>query len=105
MYDTYFLSIESGPITGDVMNTVRLSTWQYAPNTKNLITTKIDWETLKICQLLSDTKGISLHFVKMHPNFHLIYGILVCKYKNVMIMLQKEWENPLKIRFLFSNRG
>ena len=56
---------------------------------------------MKICQLLSDTKGISLHFVKMHPNFHLIYGILVCKYKNVMIMLQKERENPLKIRFCF----
>ena len=45
--------------------------------------------------------GISLHLVKMHPNFHLSYGILIRKYKNVMITLQKEWDNPLKIRFCF----
>jgi hypothetical protein len=29
------------------------------------------------------------------------YGILVRKYKNVTIMLQKERENPLKISFCF----
>ena len=39
----------------------------------------------------------------MHPNFHLSYGILVRKYKNVTIMLQKERENPLKIRFCFQH--
>ena len=32
----------------------------------------------------------------MHPNVHLSYGILVRKYKNVTITLQKERENPLK---------
>jgi hypothetical protein len=39
----------------------------------------------------------------MHPNFHLsyMYGILVRKYKNVTITLQKERENPLKICFCF----
>ena len=37
----------------------------------------------------------------MHPNFHLSYGILVRKYKNVTITLQKERENPLKISFCF----
>ena len=37
----------------------------------------------------------------MHPNFHLSYGILVRKYKNVTITSQQERENPLKIRFCF----
>jgi len=37
----------------------------------------------------------------MHPHFHLRYGILVCKYKNVTITSQKERENPLKISFYF----
>jgi hypothetical protein len=37
----------------------------------------------------------------MHPNFHLSYGILVRKYKNFTIMLQKEQENSLKISFCF----
>jgi hypothetical protein len=37
----------------------------------------------------------------MHPNFHLSYGILVRKYKNVTITLQKERENPLQISFCF----
>ena len=37
----------------------------------------------------------------MHPDFHLSYGILVRKYKNVTITLQKERENPLKISFCF----
>ena len=45
-------------------------------------------------------KGISIH-VKMHPNFHLSYSILVCKSKNVMITLQKYQENPLKVSFCF----
>ena len=49
---------------------------------------------------LSDNP-ISLHFVKMHQNVHLSYVIFVRKYKNVMIMLQKEQENPLKISFCF----
>jgi hypothetical protein len=48
-------------------------------------------------------KGISLHIVKMHPNFHRSKGILVCNYKIVMITLQKEQENPLKISFCFQN--
>jgi hypothetical protein len=77
------------------MNIVPLSTPQYTPNTKNLITTKQDWEKLKIC--------ISLHFVKMHPHFYLSYGILVRKYKNVTIItLQIEQENALK---MISNWG
>jgi hypothetical protein len=50
-------------------------------------------------QLIKTVKGISLHFVKMHLNFHLSYGILLSKYKNVTITLQKEQENPLKISF------
>jgi hypothetical protein len=37
----------------------------------------------------------------MHPHFHLSYGLLVRKNKNVTITLQKEGENPLKIRFCF----
>jgi hypothetical protein len=37
----------------------------------------------------------------MHLNFHLSYGILVRKYKNVTIMLQKKRENLLN-QFLFS---
>ena len=40
----------------------------------------------------------------MHPYFHLSYGILVHKYKNVTITLQKEQENPLKISFCFQTR-
>jgi hypothetical protein len=39
----------------------------------------------------------------MHLNFHLSYGILVRKYKNVTITLQKEQENPLKICFCFQS--
>jgi hypothetical protein len=39
--------------------------------------------------------------MKMHPHFHLSYGILVRKYKNVTITLQKERENPLNISFCF----
>jgi hypothetical protein len=39
--------------------------------------------------------------VKMNPNFHLSYGILVPKYKNVTITLKKPWENPLKISCCF----
>jgi len=36
MYDTYFfINRILGSITSDVMNTVTLSTWQYAPNTRN----------------------------------------------------------------------
>jgi hypothetical protein len=37
----------------------------------------------------------------MHPNIHLSYGILVRKYKNVTITLQKERDNPLQISFCF----
>ena len=37
----------------------------------------------------------------MHPTLHVSYGILVPKYKNVMITLLKEQENPLKINFCF----
>ena len=46
-----------------------------------------------------------LHFVKMHPNFHLSYGSLVLKYKNVMIMFKKEQEHSLKIRVFFFKPG
>ena len=36
MYDTYFfINRILGLITSDVMNTVKLFTWQYAPNTRN----------------------------------------------------------------------
>jgi hypothetical protein len=49
-------------------------------------------------------KGISIH-VKMHPNFHLSYSILVCQSKNVMITLQKNFPPFFffggKKRFLF----
>ena len=31
--------------------------------------------------------GISLHFIEIHPNFPMSYGILLRKYKNVMITL------------------
>jgi hypothetical protein len=41
----------------------------------------------------------------MHPNFHLSYGILVRKYKNVTITLQKERENPLKISLYSGAEG
>jgi hypothetical protein len=81
-----------GPITSDVINIVTPSTWTYAPYTRNQITTRQDWKTFKIS---------SLHCVKMYPDVLLIYGILVRKYKNVTITLQKERENPLKIRFCF----
>jgi hypothetical protein len=30
----------------------------------------------------------------MHPNFHMSYGILVRKYKNVMITLYKKERQP-----------
>jgi hypothetical protein len=46
-------------------------------------------------------KWLYLHFVKMHPNFHPSYGILVRKYKNVTITLQKERAHPLKSVFVF----
>jgi hypothetical protein len=45
--------------------------------------------------------SISLHFIEIHPNFHMSYNILLRKYKNVMITLSKEQENPLKISFCF----
>ena len=41
----------------------------------------------------------------MHSSFHLIYGNLVRKYKKVMIRLQKEDEDKLKIRVFFPNWG
>jgi hypothetical protein len=53
---------------------------------------------------MGDTKSISLHFDKMHTSFHLIYGSNVHMYKNVMITLQKEQENPLQISFCFQTR-
>jgi len=37
----------------------------------------------------------------MHTNVHLSHGILVRKYKNVTITLQKEREKPLNISFCF----
>ena len=37
--------------------------------------------------MISYTKGISLHFIEIHPKFHMSYGILLRKYKNVMITL------------------
>jgi hypothetical protein len=38
----------------------------------------------------------------MHTNLHLSYDIVIVrKYKNVTITLQKERENPLKISFCF----
>jgi len=46
--------------------------------------------------------GRSLRYdvhVNMASKFHLVYSILVHKYKNAMNMLQKEKENPLKISF------
>ena len=52
---------------------------------------------LKISSLWGYSKRIYLYFVKMHPYFHLIYGILISKYKNVMITLQKGEENPRTI--------
>jgi hypothetical protein len=35
MYHAYFINIILDPITSDVMYNVTLSTWQYAPNTRN----------------------------------------------------------------------
>jgi hypothetical protein len=48
-----------------------------------------------------ESKIRTLHFIEIHPNFHMSYGILLRKYKNVMITLKKEQENPLKIGFCF----
>jgi hypothetical protein len=45
-------------------------------------------KTLKMisCRVIPKVyKGISLHFIEIHPNFHMSYGILLRKYKNVMI--------------------
>ena len=77
-------------ITDDVMNIILLSMWQIYKKLNH----KKDREMVK---------GISLHIVKMHPNFHPSKGILVCNYKIVMITLQKEQENSLKISFCFQN--
>ena len=44
-------------------------------------------------------------FVKMHPQLHLSYAILVRMSKNVMITLQKYRENPLKISFFVFKLG
>jgi hypothetical protein len=46
---------------------------------------------------------ISLHFVKMHPNFHLSYDILVRKY-NVTITIKKRTRKSIKISFCFQTR-
>ena len=34
-------------------------------------------------------------------NYHMSYGILVCKHKNAMITFQKDKENPQKISLCF----
>jgi len=86
------------PITGDIMNIVPLSMWQYAPNTK-----KLNYNKTRLRKVENWLTVFSLHFVKMHPNFHLSYGSLVRKYKNVMIMFQKEQEHSLKIRVFFKS--
>ena len=51
-----------GPITSDVMNTVTLSEWQYAPNTRNSITTKKNWKTLKVvnCRVIPKVSPYTL---------------------------------------------
>jgi hypothetical protein len=97
MYDTCFINIILGSINSDVMNNVTLSTWQYA----QIQEIKLQQNKTEKRSKLVNCRMISLHFVKMHPNFHLSYGILVRKYKNVTITLQTERENPLKVRFCF----
>jgi len=52
-----------------------------------------------------DTYRYLLHFVKMHANCHMSYDIFAHKHKQTLIItLQKEQENPLKISFCFSKR-
>jgi hypothetical protein len=44
-------------------------------------------KTLKMisCRVIPKvSQGITLHFIEIHPNFHMSYGILLRKYKNVM---------------------
>ena len=93
MYDTYFLSIEFSSLLL-VTSWIRyVSMWQYAPNTKKLNHHKIRLRNVE-----------NWLIVERYLNVHLCYGILVRKYKNVTITLQKEQENPLKICFCFQSR-
>jgi len=61
----------------------------------------VTFYTINVLAFKGLTLKITLHFVKMHPKFHLRYAILVRKSQNVMITLQKYQENPLKISFCF----
>jgi hypothetical protein len=65
------------------------------------MTNRGKYKTKTKSQQTKTEKRISLHIVKIHPNFHLSHSILACKSKNVMITLQKYKENPLKISFCF----
>jgi hypothetical protein len=86
MYDIYFLSIDCSTlllVTSWIpYNAINVT---IRDKYKKLNYNKQDWKTLSIS----------------YPNVHLSYGILVRKYKNVTITLQKEQENPLKICFVF----
>ena len=79
-------------LTGDVMNILTLSAWQYEQiKTLNQIKSRLN--TL-VCYV---TKGIFLHFAtKMHQNFHLSYSFLVDKFKNVMLTSLKNKIKPKK---------
>ena len=86
--------------------TVGRNSWHITINTEN----KKQWQRKKLYYIerfqvptVLMAKGISLHFVKIHKNFHQSYGILVHKYNDI-ITLQKEQESPLNIRICFQAR-
>ena len=66
-------------------------TWHYArANYKNnKLQQNNTKKTLKMisCRVIPKVSGITLHFIEIHPNFHMSYDILLRKYKNVMITL------------------
>jgi hypothetical protein len=56
-------------------------------NTRQIQEIKLQQNKTKKTLTMISCRVISLHFIEIHPNFHMSYGILLRKYKNVMITL------------------
>jgi hypothetical protein len=62
------------------------------PNTKNLNYNNTRLRNIDNCRV---------EICQNAQNYHMSYGILVCKYKNAMITFQKDKENPQKSVYVF----
>ena len=85
----YLINEIFNPMTDHVVNIVTLSTWQYVPETKINKSQNKSEKRWKIVNCMVITKE-SLYTLSKCTHIFTCSMVLICKYKNVMITLQKE---------------